>query len=149
MSRQRIYAIKGRETAPLLRLTRPKTRFHPPRKVPEWARFWVPRLRNSCFPLRLQKAQELLRGTEKSVLDIARETGFGASSYLCKLFKQKRHITPNQYRGYRRERRSPGSEAAEVLKTPGFTALPGDSASGTAESGVHTGSDKGQSRQRT
>ena len=86
---------------------------------------------------------------EKSVLDIARETGFGTSSYLCKLFKQKRHITPNQYRGYRRERRSPGSEAAEVLKTPGFTALPGDSASGTAESGVHTGSDKGQSRQRT
>lgn len=75
--------------------------------------------------------------------------GLGTSSYLCKLFKQKRHITPNQYRGYRRERRSPGSEAAEVLKTPGFTALPGGSASGTAESGVHTGSDKGQSRQRT
>ena len=86
------------KTAPLLRLTRPKTRFHPSRKVPEWARFWAPRLRNSCFPLRLQKAQELLRGTEKSVLDIAQETGFGTSSYFTELFRREMGCAPLEYR---------------------------------------------------
>lgn len=50
--------------------------------------------------LRLQKAQELLRYTEKSIIEIAHETGFGTSSYFCKLFKQKYHLTPNQYRKY-------------------------------------------------
>lgn len=48
--------------------------------------------------LRLQKAQEFLRDTDKSVLEIALETGFGTSSYFCKIFKEHHHITPNQYR---------------------------------------------------
>ncbi len=47
---------------------------------------------------RLQKAQELLLGTEKSILEIAMETGFGSSSYFGKLFKRHHHITPGQYR---------------------------------------------------
>lgn len=47
---------------------------------------------------RLQKAQELLRYTSKSILEIALETGFGTSSYFCKTFKAYHHITPNQYR---------------------------------------------------
>ena len=50
--------------------------------------------------LRLQKAQELLRGTRKSIIEIAQETGFDTSSYFCKLFKQRHHLTPNQYRKY-------------------------------------------------
>lgn len=48
--------------------------------------------------LRLQKAQDLLRHTDKSILEIALETGFGTSSYFCKIFKMHHHITPNQYR---------------------------------------------------
>lgn len=36
--------------------------------------------------LRLQKAQELLRYTDKSVLEVAVETGFGTSSYFGKIF---------------------------------------------------------------
>lgn len=47
---------------------------------------------------RLQKAQELLQGTKKSILEIAMETGFGSSSYFGKVFKQHHHITPGQYR---------------------------------------------------
>lgn len=51
--------------------------------------------------VRLQKAQELLRCTDKSILDIAMETGFGTSSYFCKIFKSHHQITPNQYRKLR------------------------------------------------
>lgn len=48
--------------------------------------------------LRLQKAQELLRFSDKSILEIALETGFGTSSYFCKTFREHHHMTPNQYR---------------------------------------------------
>lgn len=48
--------------------------------------------------LRLQKAQELLRGSDLSILEIALETGFGTSSYFCKVFRMYHHITPNAYR---------------------------------------------------
>ena len=54
--------------------------------------------RNFMEITRLQKAQELLRYTSKSILEIALETGFGTSSYFCKTFKAYHHITPNQYR---------------------------------------------------
>ena len=53
--------------------------------------------------VRLQKAQELLRSTRKSIIEIAQETGFDTSSYFCKLFRQRHHITPNQYRKYQSE----------------------------------------------
>lgn len=48
--------------------------------------------------LRLQKAQELLRYTSKSILEIALETGFVTGSYFCKVFKAHYNITPNRYR---------------------------------------------------
>lgn len=48
--------------------------------------------------IRLRKAQELLWDTDRSILEIALETGFGTSSYFCKIFKEHHHITPNQYR---------------------------------------------------
>lgn len=49
---------------------------------------------------RLQKAQELLMYTDKSVLDIALETGFGTSSYFGKIFRQHYHMSPGQYRRF-------------------------------------------------
>ena len=53
---------------------------------------------NMIISIRLQKAQELLWYTDKSILDIAVETGFGTSSYFCKMFKAYHHITPKGYR---------------------------------------------------
>lgn len=55
---------------------------------------------NLITSIRLQKAQELLRYTDKSILEIAVETGFGTSSYFCKMFKAYHHITPNGYRQF-------------------------------------------------
>lgn len=52
---------------------------------------------------RLQKAQEQLLESDKSILDIAVETGFGTSSYFGKIFRQSYGITPKEYRKlYRR-----------------------------------------------
>ena len=48
--------------------------------------------------LRIQNAQTLLADTDKSILEIAVETGFGTSSYFGKLFRQHHHLTPTQYR---------------------------------------------------
>lgn len=53
---------------------------------------------------RLQKAQEMLMNTRKSILEIALETGFGTSSYFGKMFRQYHHMTPRQYRGICREK---------------------------------------------
>lgn len=53
---------------------------------------------NLITSIRLQKAQELLRYTDKSILEIAVETGFGTESYFCKTFKAYHHITPGAYR---------------------------------------------------
>lgn len=53
---------------------------------------------NLITSIRLQKAQELLRYTDKSILEIAVETGFGTGSYFCKTFKAYHHITPGAYR---------------------------------------------------
>lgn len=47
---------------------------------------------------RLKKAQEFLITTQKSILEIALETGFGNSSYFGKLFKQQFHCSPREYR---------------------------------------------------
>lgn len=47
---------------------------------------------------RLKKAQEFLINTQKSILEIALETGFGNSSYFGKLFKQQYHCSPREYR---------------------------------------------------
>lgn len=52
---------------------------------------------------RLQKSQELLAATEKSILDIALETGFGTSSYFGKWFRKHYGMNPKAYREMCRE----------------------------------------------
>ena len=47
---------------------------------------------------RINMAKELLKTTNKSVTDIAFETGFSNAAYFTKVFKQIRQITPKEYR---------------------------------------------------
>lgn len=48
--------------------------------------------------VRLHQAVELLQNTDRSILEIALETGFGSSSYFGRRFKECHHMTPGQYR---------------------------------------------------
>lgn len=59
---------------------------------------------------RLQKSQELLAATEKSILDIALETGFGTSSYFGKWFRKHYGMNPKAYREMCRE----GNQTADM-----------------------------------
>ena len=47
---------------------------------------------------RIQAAKELLTGSDKTIEEIAEDTGFCGSSYFCKLFKRYEGITPSQFR---------------------------------------------------
>ena len=47
---------------------------------------------------RIQAAKELLTGTDKTVEEIALETGFCTASYFCKLFKRYEGITPTRFK---------------------------------------------------
>ncbi len=47
---------------------------------------------------RLQRAQVMLRETEKSVTEIAMECGFGSSSYFAKVFRSANGMAPREYR---------------------------------------------------
>ncbi|MDY4693667.1 MAG: AraC family transcriptional regulator [Blautia sp.] len=47
---------------------------------------------------RVQMAEYLLMNSDKSILDIALETGFSNSSHLSKMFQRKLHCTPLRYR---------------------------------------------------
>lgn len=47
---------------------------------------------------RIQAAKELLTGTDKTVEEIASETGFCTASYFCKLFKRYEGITPTRFK---------------------------------------------------
>ncbi len=47
---------------------------------------------------RIQAAKELLSGSDRSIEEIAELTGFGSSSYFCKLFRRYEGITPTQFR---------------------------------------------------
>jgi AraC-like DNA-binding protein len=49
--------------------------------------------------LRLDRAKELLRATDRSVTDIALSVGFGDSSYFARVFKAQVGRTPRQFRG--------------------------------------------------
>lgn len=53
---------------------------------------------------RLSRAEELLRTTKQSVLEIAQETGFDNFSYFIRLFKAKYGRTPLKYRDHRWDR---------------------------------------------
>ena len=46
---------------------------------------------------RLKQGAELLRTTNKSVLEVALDVGFGGSSYFIKCFKEKFHQSPSEY----------------------------------------------------
>ncbi|WP_445671395.1 helix-turn-helix transcriptional regulator [Paenibacillus sp. FSL K6-3166] len=48
--------------------------------------------------LRLDKAKELLKTSEYTIVDIAEKTGFTSSSYFYRLFKNSTGITPSDYR---------------------------------------------------
>ena len=48
--------------------------------------------------LRIEKAEQLLLDTEKTVYDIADECGFYDINYFIKLFRRHRHTTPARFR---------------------------------------------------
>ena len=48
--------------------------------------------------MRLSRAVALLVGTNRSVTDIALETGFSTASYLILCFREQYHMTPAQFR---------------------------------------------------
>ena len=52
---------------------------------------------------RLQRARELLMKTDRSILDIAVETGFGTGSYFGKIFRKSQGMTPKKFRRLYRE----------------------------------------------
>jgi AraC-like DNA-binding protein len=50
------------------------------------------------FRLRLDRARELLTGTDLSITRIAELAGFGSTQYLCRVFRRSMGATPVQYR---------------------------------------------------
>ena len=44
---------------------------------------------------RLQKAKELIKGTDKTIAEVAYEVGFTAPSYFTKCFKEEFGISPS------------------------------------------------------
>ncbi|MCU0289972.1 MAG: helix-turn-helix transcriptional regulator, partial [Acidobacteria bacterium] len=46
---------------------------------------------------RLKRGAELLKATNKSVLEVALDAGFSSSSYFIKCFKEKFHQSPSEY----------------------------------------------------
>lgn len=51
--------------------------------------------------LRLSRASELLRTTERRVTDIALASGFNNAFYFCSSFKRETGMTPSQFRAHR------------------------------------------------
>jgi AraC family transcriptional regulator len=47
---------------------------------------------------RIDRAKQLLKQTERSIVDIALECGFSSHSHLSKQFRQLTGITPKRYR---------------------------------------------------
>lgn len=47
---------------------------------------------------RIEKAKELLRTSEKTVVQIAEAVGFEDANYFTRCFKQQEHLTPKEYR---------------------------------------------------
>lgn len=48
--------------------------------------------------VRIANAEKILASTDKTVTDVAMECGFSTTSYFIKQFKQKKGISPKQYR---------------------------------------------------
>lgn len=51
-----------------------------------------------------QRAEELLRVSDLSVLEISRITGFATDNYFCRWFRKRTGATPQAYRAKRRQR---------------------------------------------
>ena len=58
----------------------------------------VPPLRY-LLRLRIARARQLLRETDKSVIDVGLEVGFTSPSYFAHLFRREVGVTPSEYRG--------------------------------------------------
>lgn len=56
--------------------------------------------------LRLNKAKELLWETDKSITEIALETGYGTPQYFSRIFRAEIGMTPSKYRSSWRENKS-------------------------------------------
>lgn len=52
---------------------------------------------------RLEVAAELLRGTSRTIAEVARATGFSSISYLHRVFKHEFGMTPKEYRTSRKD----------------------------------------------
>lgn len=48
--------------------------------------------------LKLERAKDLLRGTDKTIMEIAQELAFSSSDYFSSVFKKYTGMTPTQYR---------------------------------------------------
>jgi len=48
--------------------------------------------------IKLRHVSELLTGTDKSIMEIAQETGYCHGNYLCEHFKKKIGMTPSEFR---------------------------------------------------
>jgi transcriptional regulator GlxA family with amidase domain len=55
--------------------------------------------------LRIVRARSLLTEAEFSVKEIATQTGFEDEHYFSRLFRQKLHFTPSQWRNRSRRRK--------------------------------------------
>lgn len=55
-------------------------------------------LRQYLVKYRLSRACEMLLESEKTLEEIAAETGFGRASYFCSVFKAKKGCPPSEYR---------------------------------------------------
>ncbi len=64
--------------------------------------------------LRIEKAQELLRNSTRSMTEIAMETGFNSGQYFCTVFRRYTGLTPANYRKGNRPVLPPKQKAAET-----------------------------------
>ncbi len=53
---------------------------------------------NYLIDQRLQKSSELLQNTQKTISEIAYETGFNDPAYFARLFKKRLNLTPSEFR---------------------------------------------------
>ena len=48
--------------------------------------------------VRMEKARELLMGTNMKISEICEQVGYGSVSYFCRSFRNEYGVTPEQYR---------------------------------------------------
>jgi AraC family transcriptional regulator len=69
-----------------------------------------------CSPLcylrkiRIQRASEILLSTDKSISEIAHESGFSDSNYFCRAFRKEMSTSPRQFRLAKQKNNNPTLE---------------------------------------